>query len=350
MRRTPRRTPLKSSSSSINHNVPNNTPTLHPPAKLQASLPLPLLIFTPNMERTEEDKENATSMQLRSPFHSTPGRRPRSLTEMRVESAAPARAVSMCGTEGWLEVLVERDGTTDGWRRRYVRLQQGRLFCYVGTSRADLPTTPAKDSAAVVVELQSAACATDGLLITLQCAMSNTLYKLRASSLVEADLWAQDIQGAHSECQERDATPCGLEGSPAGAPTPERISRRRAFLALEEDNISGAVMQCGLSAPPASPIPFDTGNEPPVWASATHAVSANGSFSMLNPCAPLTVEERNVAKELQPAQGNPQQKTQRSKEQGRLDRLRKVLRGGTNKTPESTLVGSASQVDTVTLE
>eukprot|EP01043_Picozoa_sp_COSAG02_P017979 COSAG02_NODE_827_length_16704_cov_8.649322_4_plen_331_part_00 len=329
-----RRTPLKSSSSSIN--VPNNTPVLQTPAKLS---------FTPSMAETEEDKENATlpslycrqteqPMCLRSPFHSTPSRRrPRSLTEMRGESMAPTRAVSMCGTEGWLEVLVERDGVTDGWRRRYVRLQQGRLFFYVGTSRADLPSTPAKDSAAVVIALQSALCATDGLLITVQCTMPNIICKLRASSLVEADLWGQDIKSVcASECQASDATACGVT-----VPTPERISRRRAFLALDEENTS-AVMQCNHSVPPSSPITSDTGAETPVWASATHAVSANGSFSMLNPCSTMTVEASGGAEDLTPPQGQ-------QKQQGRLGRLRKVLLGGAKK-PEITLVGSA----TATLE
>jgi hypothetical protein len=336
-----RRTPLKSSSSSIN--VPNNTPTLQTPAKLS---------FLPSMAGTEEDKENNSvpplhcqqteqPMQLRSPFHSTPGRRrPRSLTEMLTESTAPARAVSMCGTEGWLEVLVERNGVTDGWRRRYVRLQQGRLFLYVGTSRAELPSTPTKDSAAVVVELQSVPCATDGLLITVQCTMSNTICKLRASSIVEADLWGQDIKSAcahSSECPESDATACGVT-----LPTPERIARRRAFLALDEENPSGAAMQYNQSVPPISPITSDTGAETPVLASTAHAVSANGSFSMLNPCSTLIVAGRGGAEELAPAQGHSaHQKTQRHKEQGRLSRLRKVLRGGAKK-PELTLVASAT--------
>ena len=254
-------------------------------------------------------------MKLRSPYHSTPGRRPRSLTEMRVESAAPPRAVSMCGTEGWLEVLAEREGATDGWRRRYVRLQQGRLFCYVGTSRADLPATPPKGSAAVVVELRSATCDADGLLIGVRCAATNTLYKLRASSLVEAKFWAQDLKDscAHAEGQEDGDSTRRLESSPV-VPTPERISRRRAFLALEGARVlgvdaPGTVMKGQIHKPPASPMTSDSSigaATSPVYADAMRTVSSNGSFPVVSVCASLAAGQEHVAAQLDARQTRAQ--------------------------------------------
>ena len=277
-------------------------------------------------------------MQLRSPYHSTPGRRPRSLTEMLVESAARPRAVSMCGTEGWLEVLAEREGATDGWRRRYVRLQHRRLFCYVATSRADLPATPPKESAAVVVELRSATCDADGLLIGVRCTVTNTLYKLRASSLVEAKFWAQDLKDAcaHAEGQEDEDSTHHLESSPVIS-TPERISRRRAFLALEGVRVPGApgaVMTGQMHRPPASPLISERcgAASSPVYADAIRTVSSNGSLPVVSVWAPLTAgKENNAAQPAAPGQ-RPAQTAQK---QGRLDRLTRALRLGGKKPAET---------------
>jgi hypothetical protein len=221
-------------------------------------------------------------------------RRARSLTEIVMEpataAAGPTRALSMCGTEGWLDVLAERLDATDQWRRRYVRVQTGRMICHVGhLSGAHVAgeATPSKDSPALVVHLNPCTCMAEGQYITINCGLTGT-YKLRAASVSEARFWALDIEAACVGATADEA----VEDSPA-VPTPVRNARRRAFLmedastatdrpVMQAEPRVGSPAGCAATSldggTPTAPPPS------PAWAELS-ANSLNGSFSMENPCA-----------------------------------------------------------------
>ena len=374
-----RRTPLKSSTSM--NIVPSGTPTsLQLPAKLsfapvgtpasvgkENAAPPPAPPSSPQQATPRTVQRQATLReldQLKHPMEllgrrptatreaSPPQqarRRPRSLTEM--EPGVPTRAISMCGTEGWLDVLAERDGATDRWRRRYVRVQADRLICHVGGAGlgGDAHSTPSKEAEAVVVPLGSATCVTEGLLLTVRCAATNTVYRLRASSLAEAKFWSLDLEaacaGVEPDPVDAAAASSSLDSSP-DVPTPTRISRRRAFLALEErslpsaDRAPGTVMKADLPAPPSSPASLlgsEDAQSPrcldvelsPSWTDQAHAISANGSFAIENPCASPSLEasgKTTVADDSAPqAVAQAQQ---------RFGRLRQALRGNTKTARE----------------
>ena len=140
------------------------------------------------------------------------------------------RALSMCGTEGWLDVLCEQEGARDRWRRRYVRVQTGRMFLHVGhedSSDGAAPPTPSKESAAKVVQLKSCRCEVAGRLVTVGCTRTATSFKLRAQSDTEAGIWAQDI-AAFCDASESADPSWSPAAEAAAAATKGRLARRQA--------------------------------------------------------------------------------------------------------------------------
>ena len=272
-RTTPRSTPLKSSSGMNVALGSGCSPAL--PAKVAASSgALTVLMDSPSVRGAvapaadkENDSPHATprTLQRLEALQQQQTRRPRSLTEMNIAPASAGsgagleRALSMCGTEGWLDVLCEQEGARDRWRRRYVRVQTGRMFLHVGhedSSDGAAPPTPSKESAAKVVQLKSCRCEVAGRLVTVGCTRTATSFKLRAQSDTEAGFWAQDI-AAFCDASE-SADPSWSPAAEAAAATKGRLARRAEFLAEQQTDVAsprppGTIMRQRPADSSASP-------------------------------------------------------------------------------------------------